>query len=608
MEKSSPRTKQESDQRDSSPEPIRRQGRRGKSTIERAPVRHSSQGSPSVFKAMPLSSSLQSPRARESRTGLFGSDGPMIKTSWKKRQILDESDEESDIDDNIRADPTADSDEDSEEPRPPSPPKPRGASKRGTKRKLPSSDEEENDVVRRSGGDSDLPPLISKDDATKEDDSSDGDDTPIPPSTSKRRRLAPARSSRPRVLSDSEEDEVNEESEGEADSNHSQGVEKRDMETAEQSKRRRQEEEDLAEDLEFLESSPPPRASHGRGARSSQPTPKKSKKLSALEELRRRRMGNAGPSSSLPLDEEEEVDGSSAEDEEAVEIGDEYGDNLEDDDFVVEDDPDDPIGAPDIPLEFTRIGTAKAKDLFRYAVAWMVQKKLNPRFNMDEEIYRLAFRKLSDQVKGLAGSKFTSSVWNADFTRALHARPGIVEDHVGTEAFEHCQACNRKTHPATWTIRFEGKPYDPNTLDELYMQESTSSSDDSDDDESDEEDNTTRGPDRDFDGNELVPESRLFYVGVHCKANATTAHTLTHWKMHLYEWVVDHLAQLGHLDPPEIVRRDRWSDRKKEKFANRVAKAMVAEGEVKRLYRDFQHNVSEARNAKVCHNRTVDAW
>ncbi|KAF1815064.1 hypothetical protein P152DRAFT_464923 [Eremomyces bilateralis CBS 781.70] len=435
-----------------------------------------------------------------------------------------------------------------------------------------------------------------------EEVSSDEDDIPVRSSALKRRQVFRRPSSPVQVNSDSDEEEVEEED----DSDVPRSARRRGTRLSKQprpSLRELWEEADLAEDLEFLESSPPP-APHSRGARSSQATPKKSKKLSALEELRRRRQRQIEPSANLPVPLVDEDEDEGLEEEEDAEIVDYNGeDDVDEEDFIVEDDPDDPLGAPEMPLQFTRMGTAKAKDLFQHAVAWMVHKKLNARFRMDDEIYQLTFRKLSDEVKGLAGSKFMSSIWRPDFTRALRSRPGIIMENVGIEAMAHCEACNRKSHPATWTVRFEGKPYDPETLDELYLKDSSSSSEDDEEGSNEQRKMKARGPDYDAQGNELPPERKLFYVGVHCKANATTAHTLTHWKIHLYEWVVDYLAQKGHLAAEKIVDRDSWSDRKKEKFANRVAKGMVDDGEVKRLYRDFHHNVDDARDAKQQYGR-----
>jgi hypothetical protein len=133
----------------------------------------------------------------------------------------------------------------------------------------------------------------------------------------------------------------------------------------------------------------------------------------------------------------------------------------------------------------------------------MVQKKINPAFAMDDEVYDIAFRKLDDEVKGLAGSKFTSSAWTERFTRALHARPGIlVSDISGVSRSlleHHCDACNRTNHPATFDIHFSGKPYKESTLEEISDEDSDEGNED--------------GQDYDSKGRPIASEDVVFHVG-----------------------------------------------------------------------------------------------
>lgn len=163
--------------------------------------------------------------------------------------------------------------------------------------------------------------------------------------------------------------------------------------------------------------------------------------------------------------------------------------NSQDEDFI--DDDDDTLGVPDealhlIPLEFTRASTKPLKLHFKDAVEWLIHRRINPGFDKDNEVYITAWRKLSDEVTGLANSKFISSVWRPNFHKALKARPYIEQEELGASAlaseFENCQACGRSGHPATWTIRPWGKPYDPKTLDEV-----DSDSDEEEEEEGDEE-------------------------------------------------------------------------------------------------------------------------
>lgn len=239
------------------------------------------------------------------------------------------------------------------------------------------------------------------------------------------------------------------------------------------------EQEDLAEDLEFLQSSPPPRASKQKRVPSA--------REKALEALKQRRASQADPGSSLAtayvVEEEDEEEESG---EEGVYRAENRRDMFlpedEDEDFIVEAGSDDEIGAPEqieMPLEFSHLSRAKAKDLFKYVVEWMVQKKINPAFDIENEVYRLAFQKLNDELQGLAGSKFTSSIWTSDFSTSLQARPGIALMEV--DAVLGCEACNRQSHVAKWDIQFTGKPYHPDTLEDIDQNP--------DDDDEDDEDN-----------------------------------------------------------------------------------------------------------------------
>ncbi|GAB7357767.1 hypothetical protein MBLNU459_g0417t1 [Dothideomycetes sp. NU459] len=267
----------------------------------------------------------------------------------------------------------------------------------------------------------------------------------------------------------------------------------------------------------------------------------------------------------------------------------------EDDSFVVQDD-DAEIGAPTgLPLEFTHWASMRAKELFKYAVEWMVQKKINPAFQIDDEIYDLAFKKLDDYVKGLAGSKFTSAAWTQDFTFALQARPEILAsrlDRLSGDNFmrDKCDACNRSGHPATFEVRFEGRPYHPQTLEELATA-NDSSSDSGSDSETGDESNYN------FKGHKILPEDTVFYLGKFCMKNAETAHALHHWRVHLYQWVVEYLETAGYNTPANIVKRDKWSTGKRRKYSNKIVDAMHADGKIKDLYRDFESQVDTARNS-----------
>ena len=192
-----------------------------------------------------------------------------------------------------------------------------------------------------------------------------------------------------------------------------------------------------------------------------------------------------------------------------------FGINEYDEDFLAEDDDDSnnvegPIG---IPIEFTSMSSRSAKDLFKYAVEWMVQKRLNPGFALDDEVYNLTFKRLKDEAMGLGSLKHTSAAWTGAFRRALDARPEIAYGPLAKIDREgilglggKCDACNRRGHPPTWWVRFEGKVYDKETLEDI------SDGEEGDDEDGDEDGEGRRG-ERDSKGNLVPPASTMFNLG-----------------------------------------------------------------------------------------------
>ena len=84
-----------------------------------------------------------------------------------------------------------------------------------------------------------------------------------------------------------------------------------------------------------------------------------------------------------------------------------------------------------------------------------------------------------------------------------------------------------------------------------------------------------------------------------CKANATHAHALLHWRYNLNQWVLDWLKNESHTSAEKIVERENWSIKKRGDYANKVVDGMEETGEIKALYRDFKNNLEAARDAKV---------
>ena len=280
----------------------------------------------------------------------------------------------------------------------------------------------------------------------------------------------------------------------------------------------------------------------------------------------------------------------------------------------------------DMPLEFTRSAYKKQKGYFKDVVEWMVHKKLNPAFEKTDEVYVIAFRKVNDEVRGIAGSKFVSSVWKENFQHALKARPCFDEVGESSHALSSgCEACGRSSHPATFRVRFYGKAYHPETLENLDDDDSQAEDDGDDDD----------GGSYDIDGNLLVSENHEFYIGRfvvhfiytpfiqpilllvefmmhapsdlplhhltsfnrHCRSNASVAHALLHWRWQLNGWVLGWLEQQEYLTPRKIVERENWSIKRRSDYANRVVDEME-ENELPNLHRDFRNVLNDARDKR----------
>ncbi|KAF1832622.1 hypothetical protein BDW02DRAFT_570808 [Decorospora gaudefroyi] len=406
-----------------------------------------------------------------------------------------------------------------------------------------------------------------------------------------------------------------------------------------------EEQDELKEDLAFLRSSP--LLDRGR-LRSTHEKPK-NKRQEALEALKRRRAGTNEPSSSATsgrrklvvidsesdselevikeepdsdadMSEEEDMEDDEEESDRDANAFDMFQENHEDENFI-DDDVDNTIGQPsanedldEMRLAFS-LSRAKTKDLFKNAVEWMVMKKIHPGFDSTKHVYTVTFRKLDDEVKGLAGSKYTSAAWTPDFTRAIRARPDLVVNDIAANERRimtaHCEACNRSNHPASAELMFSGPPYHPETLEPLANDSDSDSNSDSNSNSDSESDTSSSSglsssseallngekPTYNFQQERIPPESHRFPLGSTCRANAQVAHTLYHWRYHLYQWVKDYLRVEGHLTAEELVKRDRWSDRKREKAARKIVGGMDENGQIKKLYHSYKDQVKAAMEA-----------
>ncbi|OTA80458.1 hypothetical protein M434DRAFT_60666, partial [Hypoxylon sp. CO27-5] len=230
------------------------------------------------------------------------------------------------------------------------------------------------------------------------------------------------------------------------------------------------------------------------------------------------------------------------------------------------------IGAPanlDIPLEFTAQAHRPLKQQFPYVIEWLVHNRINPAFERKDPVYTNAWRKLDDEVRTLASSKFASSAWKSEFYRALKGRPKMDAyemDRSERDSGLHdtCEACGRRSHPATFKIFFRGHPYYKDTLAEVESDSSDSDSDSGDN-------------------------------GGGESGRGSTAHGLIHWKHALKEWVEDHLEQDGWMDAKKLKERESMKARKRRDLANKITDGWREKNIIASLYRDFKNTLEEAR-------------
>ncbi|KAK4106292.1 hypothetical protein N658DRAFT_460708 [Parathielavia hyrcaniae] len=274
------------------------------------------------------------------------------------------------------------------------------------------------------------------------------------------------------------------------------------------------------------------------------------------------------------------------------------------DDFVV-DDSDAPLGAPEdallnMPLEFTKHSHKPLKEHFRDAIEWLVQFKINPGFSEKEHpLYRMAWKKLDDEVRGLATSKFASAAWKKDFYMALRARPYYASEELPKgdmlEA-RSCGACGRSGHPARHIFTLTGTAYfkDTTKLDRFLQPVELDS-----DSDSEPELSGSEPHDVDEDGNHIPKETNQWFVGVVCNSNAETAHNLIHWKYALLDWVDTRLHEEGYMAPSKLAERERMRPKQKYKLVDSILEEWVEKKVVKALYGDFKGTIELARNKKT---------
>lgn len=253
----------------------------------------------------------------------------------------------------------------------------------------------------------------------------------------------------------------------------------------------------------------------------------------------------------------------------------------QDDDFVVDDEEDGEdglIGSPHaLPFEYSSLASAPLSELFRHAIDWLIQNKINPGFKRHSDIYDTVWKRLNDEITGLAESKFKSSSWKRDFIVSLETRPDMTSGQVKAHELDtNCEACGRSNHPATFTMQLYGKPYDPDSLEDIEQ------------DEDDDGEYDKRGRE--------VPAVRQWFLGRTCYENAESAHILAHWKRSLNIEVVELLREEGALKPRAIVERAEQNVAQKGKWTRDLVDRWDEQGHIGmfwQTYKDFSDTARE---------------
>ncbi len=234
----------------------------------------------------------------------------------------------------------------------------------------------------------------------------------------------------------------------------------------------------------------------------------RSKRQEKLEELRRRRAGireesqegdDLGEQDDDSQDETNEVELSGSEPTDCATHREDW--NEFEEDFLASEDENVGVdlGRAGVPLEFTYHANKKPFEYFKTEIEWMVHNKLNPAFDRYDEMYQFSHSKLDREVEAFAGSKFSSSVWGENFSKALQALPDLSRVDVPTMLEHKCDACRRSNHPPKHKLTFSGKSYNRDTLETIEQ----------DDEDEDEDDNSEDSDDK----SSSTQEGQTFFVG-----------------------------------------------------------------------------------------------
>lgn len=76
-----------------------------------------------------------------------------------------------------------------------------------------------------------------------------------------------------------------------------------------------------------------------------------------------------------------------------------------------------------------------------------------------------------------------------------------------------------------------------------------------------------------------------------CQNNAEKTHLLSHWRWHLYQWVVDNLKAEGELKAKKLVEREKMKPWKRQRYVEKVVERWEGDKKIDGLYRDYKTSV-----------------
>lgn len=244
----------------------------------------------------------------------------------------------------------------------------------------------------------------------------------------------------------------------------------------------------------------------------------------------------------------------------------------------------------------TRISSMDLKDLWPHAIRWMVNKTLDLHVEENKR-FRRVFERLDNEPSGLVRSKHNSSSWAPNFTAAL-ARPRMVSAEATSE-YETCDACGHKCHSAVFVVRFYGRLYCRETLDDLYGHDNTNGHG--------QDQVSSFGPHvsgasvsqtRFAEDQRLLSDHHVWHLGSTCVRKAKVSHKLQHWRYHNYSDVVSWLTEHRYNAGEQCGKRGEMSIVDKDRYAVDVVNHMMRNGFSKKTWQVFKDMVDDARASR----------